>query len=377
MRPETSQSMNRRGRRSGRRPLSLVALPFVSLLCLVAFVGTAHATPRLRCGSPTKRGYVDVVINLKKGGENTSIVMRDIYFPTGTPAADKASFIADLINLLDHETHIHADHANGSSDIELFGLYDWEVSGHIINQDGTGEPDWLAYDGSSAGGEALCSLSGTATGTSPTGGQGVAGIQAFGAQAQVTTQPGMPAQVVEQMLMQQFQSQNVPVRWAVPQDFTGPFANILHDESVLVIGSPNENAPGYITNVVLDDGLALDVMAIADPSEPTSEVPSVGAGLAPLRLEVSPSVFSSGTVTVRYSSDAAEGTRGGGGIARLTAIDVTGRSIATLFERAVGGAGTVSWDGTDQYNRPIPAGVYFLRLETPSGAVVSRVTRVR
>jgi hypothetical protein len=51
----------------------------------------------------------------------------------------------------------------------------------------------------------------------------------------------------------------------------------------------------------------------------------------------------------------------------LRIYDVSGRMVKSfnLTSNILSLASAVSWDGTDQLNRPVPAGVYFVRLTTP------------
>ncbi len=56
------------------------------------------------------------------------------------------------------------------------------------------------------------------------------------------------------------------------------------------------------------------------------------------------------------------------GLAVLRVADVQGRHIALLYaEPQVGGAHTMTWDLMDERGRRVPAGVYFLRLDTEAG----------
>lgn len=61
--------------------------------------------------------------------------------------------------------------------------------------------------------------------------------------------------------------------------------------------------------------------------------------------------------------------------ARLDVLDVTGRRVGTLSPAA--GARTARWDGADGAGRPLPAGVYFFRLDDGGAPASTRVTRVR
>jgi hypothetical protein len=62
-----------------------------------------------------------------------------------------------------------------------------------------------------------------------------------------------------------------------------------------------------------------------------------------------------------------------GGGARLGIWDVTGRRVL----EAVATGGRWSWDGRDEAGRPVPAGVYFVRVETGDRVETLRVVRAR
>jgi len=65
-------------------------------------------------------------------------------------------------------------------------------------------------------------------------------------------------------------------------------------------------------------------------------------------------------------------------VARVTVHDVAGRRVAVLLDgRLPAGRHALAWDGTDAGGRPVSAGVYFVRAETPSGTVGRRVVRLR
>jgi len=359
------QSMGGRIRRQTGRALA-------GLLGVAAIVHAAGADPKITCGSPTKSGYVNISINLKKGGVPHQILLEDIIFAPGTSGADKAAFISDLITMVldPNGDYIVPEHAEGSSDVVLHPQNGWEIIGHGIMQDGTGEPDWVAYDGAATGGPALCSVSGTATGTSPTGGEAYVGIEAFGIPARCATSAGMPAQVVEGILMQQLQAQGVGVRWAQASDFEGPFEGMIHDDMVLFMEAGRGGIPVSIFESVADEGLQLDLAALAGPSGAPSSVGSL-ADVQGLRFEAIPTVFSGGPVSLRYSSARDPGS------VRITVHDVTGRLVASLFQGPAGTGGTLQWDARDDAGRALPGGVYFLRFATPRGAQALRLTRVR
>jgi len=81
-----------------------------------------------------------------------------------------------------------------------------------------------------------------------------------------------------------------------------------------------------------------------------------------LALSAGPNPFRPGSAqVVRFSGD---------GSVALDAYDLRGRRVARLFEGSVHGATTVSWRGTNEDGRTLPAGMYWLRLtgSTPSAA---------
>jgi hypothetical protein len=62
----------------------------------------------------------------------------------------------------------------------------------------------------------------------------------------------------------------------------------------------------------------------------------------------------------------------------LQVFDVTGRTVRTLVDGEAGpGVHRVRWDGTDQANQPVTAGVYYLRVRTPAQDRTRSVTLLR
>lgn len=110
-----------------------------------------------------------------------------------------------------------------------------------------------------------------------------------------------------------------------------------------------------------------DVVAAAAP------VVDAGEGAVPKPgpiLTVSPNPSSGVTrVAFRVPHD---------GPVALTVHDAAGRRIATLLngERTVGPGGAI-WAGLDDSGRPVPAGVYFLRLRAGDAAETRKVVRIR
>jgi hypothetical protein len=87
----------------------------------------------------------------------------------------------------------------------------------------------------------------------------------------------------------------------------------------------------------------------------------------PLRLIASPNPFHSGVV-LTFDLDKADR-------ATLRVIDLSGRTVLNLFTAEFpAGPHRVTWGGWDDHQRPVAAGIYFVRLETGDGhALVEKV----
>ena len=63
---------------------------------------------------------------------------------------------------------------------------------------------------------------------------------------------------------------------------------------------------------------------------------------------------------------------------RLTIYNAAGQRVRELLDANPGpGRHTVFWDGGDRTGRPVAAGIYLYRLETPAGALTRRMTLVK
>jgi hypothetical protein len=98
---------------------------------------------------------------------------------------------------------------------------------------------------------------------------------------------------------------------------------------------------------------------------------SIEAGRVAPTMSVSPNPFR-GSTSISFDAPGASID------ARLDVLDVTGRRVATLaYALRDGASGRAAWDGRDEGGAPLPAGVYFLRLETGAARATQKVVLVR
>lgn len=154
----------------------------------------------------------------------------------------------------------------------------------------------------------------------------------------------------------------------------------LEDDSVLRVDAiSTQPARSFFFQVQAANATAdTDTMwcHVVDPSKPIENpvgTPWVDAAAAgPLRLApASPNPFRSAT-TIRYTVPSR-------GAAAVTIVDVTGRTIRRFADAAdaAGGSRAVVWDGRDRTGAPVPAGVYFVRLDSPDGRATGKLLRLR
>jgi hypothetical protein len=259
--------------------------------------------------------------------------------------------------------------ATGNTALITFeGQNFWGVENIALIRDDDQQPDQISLGVPPPYQEGLCSLSGTASGTNVNGGPAFVRLVVGGVEVVQRTQAGMPAMVLEQMLIGQLNAAGVSARWATAGDFAGGSAVLPHDD--FVIWFPIADSTGFLEEIT-DQALALDLASVLNRNpEATSAVPLL-SDASELQLVVCPSVFSAGVVSVRFST----GT-GAGGV-HLEVFDVAGRRKRTLIDGGAVATGAISWDGRDEEHSLVPGGVYFVRLATPGGSVVRRVVHVR
>jgi hypothetical protein len=89
-----------------------------------------------------------------------------------------------------------------------------------------------------------------------------------------------------------------------------------------------------------------------------------------LEVAVFPNPFNP-TVTIRI--DVSKATR-----LRVAVYDAAGREVNTLSDRFVGaGRVTLRWEGTNRYGRPVPSGVYFLKVTADGLTSTKKLTVIK
>jgi hypothetical protein len=117
------------------------------------------------------------------------------------------------------------------------------------------------------------------------------------------------------------------------------------------------------------DGYFLDDLVVTDEVVPVTAAPQLAAPT--LRLHpATPNPFNPRTVV---AFDLIEDAG-----ARLRVCDLTGRVLATLVEGTLpAGTHCAIWQGVDARGRPVPSGVYVMRLEAGGSVAQRAVTLVR
>jgi len=101
---------------------------------------------------------------------------------------------------------------------------------------------------------------------------------------------------------------------------------------------------------------------------PSAGAPELATRLgAELRVAPNPAP---GAAEVRFALPAE-------GAVRLSVYDVQGRRVRTLLERTRVSSAAVRWDGRNDRGRAVPAGAYFLRLDSPAGSSTTRLVITR
>jgi hypothetical protein len=128
----------------------------------------------------------------------------------------------------------------------------------------------------------------------------------------------------------------------------------------------------YVTGQSLGTGGYGDIVTIKYGVTGINEWDGHPAYDAPFNLRVSPNPFNHFT-DIRYQMTDSRQECG------LAIYDISGRLITDLSDQisVIGHQLSVRWDGTDQLNRPLPGGVYFLRLKSGDRQLTHHLLLVR
>jgi hypothetical protein len=162
-------------------------------------------------------------------------------------------------------------------------------------------------------------------------------------------------------------------------------ATLWHGVHVFDVSTPA--SPAFVTvfrtiDRASDVFLADDVLYVADTQgglltlwpqceQTTAVAPGTAAGLSRGLLRANPNPFASSTrIAYELPGDAS---------VSLRIYDVSGRLLRVLDSDAprTRGEHAVWWDGRDARDRPVPSGIYFVRLDAPGTDRTERVLRIR
>jgi len=155
----------------------------------------------------------------------------------------------------------------------------------------------------------------------------------------------------------------------------------LPEEVVTVaVSYPNGHDLGAPYSVVFSadtdgDGLMEEICSVpvassSDSAEVTDAPRPDGERLEVAQLQAAPNPFFGGS-TIAFAIPAA-------GVVELSVHDVNGRQVRLLHQGvATAGRHSLEWDGRDSAGRRAPAGVYFVRLDTPQSQLRAKLVKLR
>jgi hypothetical protein len=347
------------------RPLAILAL---LALTLFTPADQAIATDSYTVGAPTRNGRITLTMTVTKNG-----VSRDVKVTTPVDSTwtvlDKQLAILYASNPAKADTLImHGYTIDGKITFE--GQHGWKVDSVVVTEDSSCEPHKISLGVPLPSQEALCSLSGVASGADLHGqsGAGTVRLTVQGQDIVVPTQPGMPSEIIEQMMISRLNQVGIAARFATANDFSGGYETLPHDARVIWFPVPDTTGFGQETN---DSGLSLDLLGIINGALNTPSAAPIDPNEPGLSMNINPNIFTNDHILIRYA------TRTGGGPVHIDLFDVAGRRVRTLLTGGALGSGTIIWDGCDERRVPLCRGIYFVRLTAPEGSLVRRVVRVR
>jgi len=137
-------------------------------------------------------------------------------------------------------------------------------------------------------------------------------------------------------------------------------------------GLPDRQWVIRVTAVDVVGNATTDSMTVTTVNGNPSDVfPGDGAAAPVLALSPSRPNPMAGETVISFNLPGAER-------ATLSILDPTGRLVRTLHDGLLpAGAHSVRWDGRDARGADMPAGVYFYRLDGPSGPRTRKLLRIR
>jgi hypothetical protein len=120
---------------------------------------------------------------------------------------------------------------------------------------------------------------------------------------------------------------------------------------------------------LMEEMCSVPVVSEYDSSATTAVPPTGGTGTT-LQLRASPNPF--------FGSSAVSFAMPRAGHVELGVYDVNGRLVRMLHRgTAAAGGHSLDWDGRDPQGHAAPAGVYFVRLETPGAQLKTKLVKLR
>jgi hypothetical protein len=130
------------------------------------------------------------------------------------------------------------------------------------------------------------------------------------------------------------------------------------------------NRDGRLDVVTADSNLGHASVLLNSGTVTAAPIVEILAPAAPRLLQNAPNPFNPRT-TIRFTVPAAVH-------ARLTVFDVSGRRVATLFDRVVAaGEQRVDWTGLDSRGNPVASGIYYYKLEVGGVATARKMALVK
>lgn len=335
----------------------------VAVALLTMSVPARADDTRVTCGKPKKSGNVTMNVVVKRGVD-TRVVAVTLAVDASWTAEYKANLFWAAFAVTKSDTVLPSQNI---AEVGMVGQNGWTVTGVGIANDESLERDSILSVAPFADQEALCSLSGTASGLAVDGSPGSFRVTISGRTVVVPTFPGMPAQIVEQQIIGQLNGMGMQARFATAADFDEGLETLPHDASVVWIRPTDMTGFQEELN---DTGLSMQLAMLLD-GRPVAPVDAPMTTAAPkIELSARPTVSSSGAVQLRYSL-------GRRGACEVSVFDATGRCVRRLGSPTESSAGVLRWDGCDERGSAVPSGLYFVRASSGPVVATTRLVRLR